>query len=329
MRLHNSCGSRYCPQCQGGRRLKWLERTRELMLPVHHFQVVFTLPSELRPLAAAIPYVVYSLLFEASSYVLQTLARQRMDARLAILTILHTWDRQLRLHPHVHCVVSAGGLRDDGTWIDTRRDFLFHHPVMQKMFQGYFIKRLQEALDKEPELAGRHRGKLKRLRKELYRKRWVVFVEAPEEREPQILLKYLASYVYQTAISDHRLLAIKNDKVTLRTRGKATVTMPGAELVRRFTHHFLPYRFRKVRHYGLLAPSNRSRLATARELLPAPDPPPEPEPPDSEQQEESPDDERLLLRCPFCGGPIVATALPADPAWDPCIPWLPPAWWPP
>lgn len=328
--LHDSCGSRYCPQCQGRRRREWLERTQALMLPTPHFQVVFTLPAELRPLARADPRTIYALLFDAASHVLQTLARQHMGARLSILAVLHTWDRQLRLHPHVHCVVSAGGLCDDGTWTDTRPGFLFPHRVMQKMFQGRFLSRLDKAL--KPRLSDRYRRALKRLRKRLFRKRWVVHVEAPDERATGFLLKYLARYVYQTAISNSRIVAIGDDRVTLRTRGKATATIPGLEFVRRFTLHFLPYRFRKIRPYGLLAPSNRPRLTQAKALLPA-------QPPASasvERQQEANDaqdveegGERDVLRCPECGGRIGLTPLPADPEWDPCTPWAPQARGPP
>jgi hypothetical protein len=166
-------------------------------------------------------------------------------------------------HPHVHCVVSSGGLADDG-WVQVDPTFLFSVRALQRLFRGVFLSmltRLGLPLDRGQRLH------LRNARRKAALKNWVVFVEPPGDRDPELLVKYLARYVYQTAISDHRVVAVTDRDVTIRTRGTATLTLPGAEFVRRFTHHFLPKGFRKVRHYGLLAPGARSRLAQARDLV--------------------------------------------------------------
>ena len=317
--LYNSCRSRYCSQCQGPRRRDWLEATQKLVLPVPHFQVVFTLPRELRPLARAFPRIVYGLLFETAQYVLQTLATQRMDAKMAILAVLHTWDRELRLHPHVHCVVSAGGLRDDGTWVATHPTFLFPHRVMQKMYTGAFLARLREVLG--PRLDKEQNALLHQLRRHLYRKRWVVWVGAPDGQDTDRLLKYLARYVYQNAISDHRLVNVGADAVTIRTRKAATAAIHGPEFVRRFALHFLPKRFRRVRHYGLWASSNRARLAAARAVVATKHVRQEEDQDEHEgeanecQADTEPQPRR---RCARCGETLVVQSIPSDWWLDPC-----------
>jgi len=262
--LYNSCGNRCCPQCQGKRRLQWVDAQQELLLPVPHFQVVFTLPAELRSIARSFPRQIYDLLFQASQLTLKKLAATQWRATPAILSVLHTWTREMTFHPHVHCVVSGGGLTDDGAWVHADPNFLFAIRPMQRLFRGLFLSQLSKlGLDLD-------RGQQQHLRNARRRaalKNWVVFVEAPGDRDPGHLVKYLARYVYQTAISDHRIVAITERDVTIRTRGSATLTVPGVEFVRRFTNHFLPKGFRKVRHYGLLAPGARHRLAAARAVL--------------------------------------------------------------
>jgi hypothetical protein len=262
--VYNSCGNRHCPQCQGPRRYRWLEAQQKLLLPVPHFQVVFTLPAELRPVARQFPKAVYDLLFRAADHALKRLAATRWGAMPGILAVLHTWARDLSFHPHVHCVVSAGGLTDDDGWVASRPDYLFATRALQAVFRGFFLaelRRLDLPLDLDQRIA------LRNARRKIARKGWVVHVERPEGRDPVLMLKYLARYVYQTALSDHRMVEITADTVTFRTRDTKTHTLAGAEFVRRFAQHVLPKGFRKVRHSGLLAPGRRNRLAAARDLI--------------------------------------------------------------
>lgn len=299
--LYNSCGNRFCPQCQGRRRHQWVDAQQRLLLPIPHFQVVFTLPAELRAIARSFPRQIYDLLFQASQLTLCKLAATHWNATPAILAVLHTWSREMNYHPHMHCVVSSGGLTHDGGWVACDPTFLFAIRPLQRLFRGLFLSKLAGLglpLD-----SGQLRH-LRNARRKAALKQWVVFVEPPDDRDPQQLIKYLARYVYQTAISDHRIVAVTDKDVTIRTRLSATLTLPGTEFVRRFTEHFLPKGFRKIRHYGLLAPGVRHRLAIARaivqHLAPA-------------EATREPRTERTSARhdCPSCGEPLRRHVMPA------------------
>ena len=303
-RIHyNSCRDRHCPQCQASRRCKWVDGRMERVLQVGHFQVTVTLPAQLRPLARQYPRELYSLLFEVTSGVLQHLAAQRMDARLGITAVRHTWRRDLGLHPHLHCIVTAGGLRrDDEKWAQPPGSrFLCPVRILRRLVRSRFLERLDEevdglGLDAE---AGKAYATLRRT---LYRKRWVVHIEPPAHRPVGHLVKYLARYVYGVAISDQRLVSHVNGEVSFRTRGQRTVTLAGPEFVRRFLLHVLPAGFVKVRHYGLYAPSNvPRRLPIAHRLVAQCDPParaqPDPGEPDETAEEATP----VVPTCPACG----------------------------
>jgi hypothetical protein len=229
------------------------------------------------------------------------------DATLAVLVVLHTWSRELNFHPHVHCVVSAGGLDDDDGWVDLPDvTSLFHHEALRRLFKGIFLSRLTKLglpLDRV------QRGRLREARRAAAEKDWVVWLEAPDERDPTHLVKYLARYVYQPAISDHRIVSMDATTVTFRTRGSAVITLPGAEFVRRYAMHFLPSGFRRVRHYGLLASGARRRLEVARDVLKRGVPPAEPTP--------TPPATADPRCCAVCGDFYRITLLPRDLTSDP------------
>lgn len=318
--LNNSCGNRYCPQCQGPRRHRWAEAQQELLLPVPHFQVVFTLPAELRPIARAFPSEVYDALFQAAQETLQKLAKTHWDATLGVLAVLHTWARDLSFHPHVHCVVSGGGLTADGGWVASE-DFLFHEKQLKKLFKGLFLTRLTRlCLD----LDRNQRRRLAHVRKHVVAQDWVVFVEAADGRGKEYIVKYLARYVYQAPISDVRIVAITDTTVTFRTREEGIVTLPGTEFVRRFAMHFLPKGFRKVRHYGLLAPANRPRLEQARAitehalLARVPDSPEVLDAIEPSPQQPNETARPIRGRCPICANPLRDLRIPRDPGFNPC-----------
>ena len=275
-----SCRNRHCPRCQGRETDAWLKGRLQRMVPVPHFQVVFTLPAELRPLARDNPRRVYDLLMRSAASVLQDLAAQRMQARLGLTTVLHTWTSEMGFHPHVHALVTAGGLSlDDARWVPTREGYLFPQKVMGAMFRGRMLTGLIAAHDAgelwlrgddEAQAARDFRAMTRRLAKR--HARWVVHVEPPQGREVSLVVKYLARYVKRVALSDARVVEVTDETVTLRTR-RGPLTLDGAEFVRRFLLHVLPRRFVKVRHYGLYAPGNaKRRLELARSLLsPQPD----------------------------------------------------------
>ena len=276
--VYTSCDNRHCPQCGGARSARWLEGRAARMLDVPHFQVVFTLPSELRAVAQRNPRAIYPMMARAGASVLADLAAERLDARVGISTVLHTWASNLSYHPHWHCLVSAGGLSLDGLrWVQTRTDFLFPAKVIGRMYRGRMLEALIDAhqgeqldLGDEIDTFGQTlRGLSKRHRQ------WGVHVEAPGNRPVSHALKYLARYMNRVAITDPRMIGMTDTHVGFRARdshsdGKQrNLWLDGTEFVRRFLLHVLPKGIRKARHYGLYAPGAASvSLAIARALLP-------------------------------------------------------------
>lgn len=269
---YNSCRNRHCPQCQGHATAQWLEARTERMLPTPHFQVVFTLPAELRPLAFGHQKLVYDLLFRTAASVLRDLAAQRLDARLGITAVLHTWTSELFYHPHVHFLVSAGGLSLDGKrWIPTRENYLFPGKILGTMFRGRLLDGLIAALDRgDFDLADSALSSMRAMLRKVAKRHshFIVHVEPPNGRPVEAVTKYLARYVKRVAISDARILALTDTAITFRTR-RGPVTLEGQEFVRRFLLHVLPKGLRKVRHYGLYAPGASAGLDAARALLPS------------------------------------------------------------
>jgi len=279
---YNSCRDRHCPKCQALAQALWLEGRRDRILPTHYFHVVFTLPSELRPLALRNRSIVYESLFQAASATLRDLARdpRRLGAQLGFTAVLHTWTRDLRFHPHLHCIVTGGGLSDDGQrWVSTRRKLLFPVKVLGRLFRAKLVAALTRSYHEQrlelPESLASPRA-FARLRKTLLAKNWMVYAKRPFAGAEQVY-SYLGRYTHRVGISNRRILSVTDSCVTLATRGGATATMTPHEFIRRFLNHVLPKMFRKIRHYGLLASSNaRTKLLIARQLLnPLPSPKPQ------------------------------------------------------
>jgi hypothetical protein len=270
---YNSCRNRHCPKCQALAQARWLAGRLERILPTRYFHVVFTLPAELRPLAMRNRQLVFEMLFHAASATLGSLARdpRRLGAQIGFTAVLHTWTRDLRFHPHLHCIVTGGGLSDDGQhWVPARPSCLFPVRVLSHLFRGKFDAALTSAyhdqrLDLPDGLATPE--DFSRLRRKLFARRWVVYAKRPFAGAQQVY-SYLGRYTHRVAISNHRILCVTDDSVTIDTRNGATATMTPGEFIRRFLNHVLPSGFRKIRHYGLLASSNvSSKLDLARQLL--------------------------------------------------------------
>lgn len=271
--LYNSCLNRHCPNCQALAQAKWIEARTKRILPVGHYHVVFTLPAQLRPLARHQPKLIFGALFAAVRETLTLLADDVLGARLGITAVLHTWTRELLYHPHVHCVVTAGGLSlDRERWID-RPGYLFPVARMKALFRS----RLLTTLERERS-AGRLRlstdglqpdgAQWRRLIQSLpQKKKWVVYIQAPFKRSTHVL-SYLGRYTHRIAISDQRLVSVDDDEVTFRTRDQQTSTLKHDVFIGRFLQHVLPRGFHKIRHFGLYAPSGvRGPLLRAQELL--------------------------------------------------------------
>jgi hypothetical protein len=269
---YNSCRDRHCPSCQTREQERWIADRMKRVLDTHYFHVVFTLPGALRTAALGHPRLVYDALFASVAETLLQLGQQRLHATLGVTAVLHTWNREILFHPHLHCVVTGGGLAlDQKSWRSARQKFLFPVGVARNLFRGKLLARLDQA----------HRqGKLvvddwPRLRRSLHNKKWVVYFKRAFGG-PQQVLAYLGRYTHRVAISSSRLVAVSDDAVTFRTRGGDTITITPHEFIRRFLLHVLPPGFRKIRHYGLLSPSGIKKLfprATALLGAVAPQPP--------------------------------------------------------
>ena len=274
---YNSCRNRHCPKCQALRQAKWIAERQARVLPTHHFHVVFTVPDSLHSLARQNRARFFDLLFATASQTLLELAAdpKRLGGQLGITAVLHTWTRDLRFHPHLHCVVTGGGLSIDGQrWVATRRSYLFPVQVLSKLFRGKFVAGLSEAWAKGLLTAAdlQEPGAFGRLKADLFRKNWVVYAKTPFAGPAQVF-SYLGRYTHRVAISNPRLLALDASGVRFVTRGGRTAILTPDVFIGRFLQHVLPDHFVKIRHFGLLAAGNvNTKLPAARRLLEPPRP---------------------------------------------------------
>jgi len=279
---YNSCRNRHCPKCQTLRKEKWIEARSEDLLPIQYFHVVFTIPSELNPLVSMNRKVLYNLLFRSVSETILELSNdpKHLGAKIGVIGILHTWGQNLMDHPHVHCIVTGGGLSpDEDRWVSCRKGFFIPVRVMSALFRGKFLDLLKSSFEagdlvfsggishlKEP-------GNFEPFRRHLYHKKWVVYCKPPFDGAKGVL-QYLGRYTHRIAISNHRILTIRDGNVSFLWRDYAddnrqkTMTLQAGEFIRRFLLHVLPSRYVRIRHFGLLANRNRKdNIALCREIL--------------------------------------------------------------
>jgi len=276
---YNSCRHRACPKCQWPAQVKWVQKRMGELLNTTYYHLVFTVPHTLNPLFLSNDTLLYNLLLRCAWETLDQLARQPqwLGARPGMLAVLHTWGQKLDFHPHVHCVVPGGGVLPDGRWKPSRKGFFLSVRVMSALFRGKFLAALKQM---------RQRGGLeyhgsaavlvednafKSMLRELYKTGWVVYAKAPMGGPAQVL-KYLGRYTHRIAISNRRILAIADGKVTFSYKDRQkndqgkVLTLSVEEFVRRFMLHVLPAGFHKIRHYGLLAARNRTTKLLAAQL---------------------------------------------------------------
>ncbi len=328
---YSSCRNRHCPTCHAVSRAKWTARRKAAILGVGHFFVTFTVPEELRGIARQNEREFYGAMFEAAAQTVGELGKDSLGAQMGVTAVLHTWGRDMSYHPHVHSVVTAGGLsNEEQRWVATREQFLFPFEQLKAVYRSRMLQGLRQLYAKgklafpgELTLVGRPWA-FERLLKQLWRKKWVVDVQSPRGR-PENAIKYLGAYTHRVAISDRRLVSLGEGEVCFCTRGEKKVTLTDEEFLRRFLMHVLPPRFHKIRHYGLYASQSKKQLQKARELLgqAAEEP---------EEAEEFGDDDALLLEaeswedvvaivtgidprcCPRCGHQgMIVTPLPPRP----------------
>lgn len=268
---YNSCRNRHCPKCQGLAREKWLKQQKRFLLPTHYFHIVFTIPDIINQLALRNQRELYSILFKSSSETLLELCSDKkyLGAKTGFISILHTWGQNLMDHPHIHCIVPGGGLSpDEKSFISSREKFFIPVKVMSSLFKGKFLAYLKKSYNEkklkfngtiEP-LKSRHEFQV--LIDKLYNTDWVVYCKPPF-KSPEYVLEYLGRYTHRVAISNSRIVGIKDHKVTFKWRDykdgnkEKHMTLDASEFIRRFLLHILPDNFVKIRHYGIL--SNRNR----------------------------------------------------------------------
>lgn len=296
--LYNSCGDRHCPTCQAGLRAQWLDQRRAELLPVEYYHAVFTVPEQLNGIAAARPETFYNLLFRAARETLLEIAAspQHLEAQIGGLMVLHTWGQTLQRHPHLHVILPGGGLKlgpnstpdasspSSPRWVSCPSEFFLPVKVLSAVFRG----KLLNFLDQEyragnlPMTGGLSElvdaARFAQWLSVLYQKDWVVYVEPPENRQPEQVLKYMARYTYRVAISNNRLESIRGEgddgEVTFWYKDYARdgvwgrMTLTGVEFLRRLMQHVLPRGFVRIRSFGFLANRHRAeKLAIIRRLL--------------------------------------------------------------
>jgi hypothetical protein len=322
-----SCGNRHCPKCQGSQARAWMEERKAELLQVPYFHVVFTLPAEIAVVAYQNKAIIYGLLFKASSETMRTIAGdpKHLGAKIAITSVLHTWGSAMTHHPHVHMIVTGGGISPDGSrWIGSRPDYLVPVEVLSALFRRRMLEMLLEAHDRgQLQFFGHHehladRRAFKAYLKPLRKIDWFVYAKRPFAG-PEQVLAYLARYTHRVAISNSRLISADTNGVTFKYKDYRvdgperykTMTLKPSEFIRRFLMHVLPKGFHRIRHYGLLANGTLTRAETiqrARQLIAAAEPlNPSPQPPQEATLEDAacadtPAPDALDHPCPCCGG---------------------------
>jgi hypothetical protein len=254
---YNSCRNRHCPKCQTFAKEDWIDRQRQNLLDRPYFHVVFTVPSELRSVFLGNQRKMYALLFKAASETLLELCAdgKYLGARPGVTSVLHTWGQNLSYHPHLHCIVTGGGLTKIGTWKASRKKFFLPVKVLSKKFRGkflYYLRKEKIRLCPDETIAG------------LYRKNWVVYCKPPFGNAQKVI-GYLGRYTHRVAISNNRLVSEKNGFVSFRRRDygdgdkQKIMTLRAEKFTRRFLMHVLPSGFRKIRHFGIFASRDKHK----------------------------------------------------------------------
>jgi len=283
-KVYNSCRNRHCPSCQHQDKQAWLEQRMEELLPVGYYHFVFTVPHALNDLCFQNKKVLFGILFKAASQTLLELSKdvKHLGADTGLITVLHTWGQNLMEHPHLHCIMPAGGLSfDKAYWVHPakKNGFFIHYKVLSKKFRGKFLDLLKKAhrtgelLFKKQICAISGKKAFARFINRLYRKSWVVNIQKPFAR-PEKVLEYLSRYIFRIAISDRRIEKVENGKVYFtmkdyRQNGVFRRTyLEVNEFIRRFLLHVLPKGFFKVRYYGIFANVHRkANIAIAKACL--------------------------------------------------------------
>ena len=275
----NSCRDRHCPKCQGYMQAIWVDARAQEMLNIGYFHIVFTIPQELNPLVYANQKELYSLLFRCTWETVDEFAQNKkyLGAKVGATSVLHTWGRTLQLHPHIHMIVTSGGLTEKNGWRSCGKNFFAPVKAMSSVFKAKFISAIRKLARK-----GRltfcdtcPKERLNTLLDSVYQKPWVVYAKAPF-KDAGCLLKYLGQYTHRAAISDARILEVTDTSVTFAYRDvhdnkQKQMTLDACEFLRRFCMHILPKGLTRKRHYGILSGRGKhERLDLCKRLTSTP-----------------------------------------------------------
>ena len=273
---YNSCRNRHCPKCQNTKKLQWVDKLAANLPPVKHFHVVFTVPDCLNTVFYLNQDKAYSLLFKAAGQALIKCAAnpKLIGAQAGAVGVLHTWGQTLVYHPHIHMIVPAGGLSDDQMeWIPSAEKFFLPVKLLSNIFRGILCRLIGQAVGKGELLLPDNTSDFAKLKTVCYQKNWVVYCQKPFAG-PEGIIRYLGNYTHRVAISNHRIEAFENNKVTFsykdyKTRAtQKSMILEVNEFIRRFLQHILPSGFYKIRYFGILALCNmRSKLETCFTLI--------------------------------------------------------------
>ena len=273
---YNTCRNRHCPNCQFGKKLKWIEARKSEVLNIKYYHVVYTIPSEIYTVVLQNQEKMYKILFKASAETLQELAgdEKYLGAEIGFFGILHTWGQNLMYHPHIHCVVTGGGLTETEKWKEKEEDFFIPVKVMSRKFRGKFLSYMKkEKLKYYGENENLENPEnYDNLMQSMYNKEWVVYCKEPFNNAESVI-QYLGRYTHRVAISNDRIVKVEDDKVTFKWRDykdnnkMKEMTITTEEFIRRFLIHILPPKFMKIRYYGILGNRNKKKKLLKCKIL--------------------------------------------------------------
>lgn len=273
---YNSCRNRHCPKCQYIKQVQWVDKLKANLVPVRYFHIVFTIPQCLHKTFYINQHTAYSLMFRAAGEALRICAAnpKYLGAQTGAVAVLHTWGQTLTYHPHIHMIIPAGGLSEDGMeWIPSGRKFFLPVKVLSQLFRGLLCRLIGESVSKNKVRLPDDLNSFDQLKSLMYAKPWVVYAKNPFAG-PERVIEYLGNYTHRVAISNHRIIEEIDGKVTFRYKdyrtGKASnhMTLDAEEFIIRFLRHVLPCGFYKIRYFGLLAQCNaKSKLQTCFDLI--------------------------------------------------------------
>lgn len=271
----NSCRNRHCPNCQAYAREKWIEKESSYILDCPYFHIVTTIPCELNEIVLYNTKICYDILFKATSEAILTLTKDKkwLGAKVGLTSILHTWGQTLEFHPHIHSIVTGGGLSNN-KWVESKKEYLFKVQVLSSLFRGKFLAMLKESDLKFPKDKEdlNNKENFNKFLEPLYKKTWITYIEPPKGK-PENVIEYIGRYSFRVAISNERIKDISNGKVTFEYKDYKdeskikTMTISAEEFIRRFLLHVLPSRFTKIRHFGLLSNRNKKTIIALCRIL--------------------------------------------------------------